>query len=127
MPTISSSNSSAPSDSHSFSSKLANLTPSKSFKLLSPKVSLPVTRTSPAISQMTPATPGSGRQSVSTPSPVSSSAEDDEAAADEEMLAYIKRHQARKIANGAKKEELEDLLKFPDPIAPTPSSSPACK
>ncbi|KAF8319393.1 kinase-like protein [Clavulina sp. PMI_390] len=126
-PTISSSTSSAQSDSqgHGLSAKLAHLTPSKSFKLLSPKVSLPVTRTSPAISQMTPATPMSGRQTGSTPSPVSSNAEDDEIAADEEMMEYVKRTQARKIASGATKEELDNLYKFPEPFAPTPASTSA--
>lgn len=126
--TISASGGAQSNDSHhSISSKLAGLTPSKSFKLLTPKVSLPVTRTSPAISNIVPpSTPGSTRQSLSTPSPVSSSADDDEVLADEEMLAYIRRAQARKIAAGAKKEELDDLLRFPEPIPPTPASTPAC-
>ena len=57
---------------------------------------------------------------------MSSSTDDEEAAADEEMMQYIKRQQARKIANGAKKEELDGMLRFPDPIAPTPASTPAC-
>ena len=34
---------------------------------------------------------------------------------DEEMMQYIKRLQARKLANGAKKEELEEMLRFPEP------------
>ncbi|KIJ44396.1 hypothetical protein M422DRAFT_131850, partial [Sphaerobolus stellatus SS14] len=43
---------------------------------------------------------------------------------DEEMMAYIKRQQARKLANGATKEEVEGLFKFPEPIAPVSPMSP---
>lgn len=68
----------------------------------------------------------SGRQSISTPSPVPQ-LDEEELLGDEEMLEYIKRQQARKLANGAKKEELEDLLKFPEPITPTPPQSPNSK
>ena len=43
---------------------------------------------------------------------------------DEEMMAYIKRQQAKKLASGAKKEELDELLKFPEPSTPVPALSP---
>ncbi|KAF9514477.1 hypothetical protein BS47DRAFT_873226 [Hydnum rufescens UP504] len=115
-----------PSDAPSLSSRLSVLSPSKSLKLLSPKVTLPVTRTTPSISNIVaPSTPGSSRQSLSTPSPAPSSADDDEALADEEMTQYIKRQQARKLANGVKKEELDEMLRFPEPIPPVSPSSPA--
>jgi dual specificity tyrosine-phosphorylation-regulated kinase 2/3/4 len=39
-------------------------------------------------------------------------------------MAYIKRQQARKLANGAKKEELDELLKFPEPSSPVPAQTP---
>lgn len=67
---------------------------------------------------------GSNRQPPSVSFPLFGSTED--VAADEEMMQCIKRQQARKIANGAKKEELDDMLHFPDPIVPTPASTPAC-
>ena len=63
---------------------------------------------------------------LATPSPVSSSTDDDdEVAADEEMMQYTKRQQARKIAHGVKKEELDDT-RFPDSIVPAPACTPAC-
>lgn len=40
-------------------------------------------------------------------------------------MAYIKRQQARKLATGAKPEELEEMLKFPAPTEPVPGISPA--
>lgn len=92
-------------------SRLSALSPSKN-KLLSPKPS---------------DSPRSGRQSLSTPSPVQSVVDEDEMLGDEEMMAYIKRTQARKLANGARKEDLDEMLKFPEPSVPVPGSSPNCK
>jgi dual specificity tyrosine-phosphorylation-regulated kinase 2/3/4 len=43
---------------------------------------------------------------------------------DEEMMDYIRRHHARKIASGARKEELEEMLKFPEPIQPVAPLTP---
>lgn len=40
------------------------------------------------------------------------------------MVQYIKRQQARKLANGAKKEELDEMLRFPEPLPPIPPSPP---
>ena len=54
-----------------------------------------------------------------------SSIDEDEILGDEEMMQYIKRTQARKIAHGAKKEELDEMLKFPEPFPPGRPSSPA--
>jgi dual specificity tyrosine-phosphorylation-regulated kinase 2/3/4 len=50
--------------------------------------------------------------------------DEEELAGDEEMMAYIKRLHARKLAAGAKREELEDMLKFPEPIPPKAGLSP---
>jgi dual specificity tyrosine-phosphorylation-regulated kinase 2/3/4 len=39
---------------------------------------------------------------------------------DEEMMQYIKRQQAKKLANGATQEELDDMLKLPSPSLSLP-------
>lgn len=110
------------------------LSPSKGLnKLLSPKMSLPGSRLSGSSTtpnlfrQQSNGSPTSRRQSFSTPSPVPSSVDEDEVLGDEEMLQYIKRTQARKLAHGAKKEELDELLRFPEPVPPGRSSSPTSK
>jgi len=46
---------------------------------------------------------------------------------DEEMRNYIKRQQAKRLAAGATQEELDEMLKFPEPIAPTSPLSPDSK
>ena len=99
-------------------------------KLLSPKMSLPATRlsgssTTPNLHHGPAGSPR--RQSISTPSPVPSSVDEDELLGDEEMLQYIKRQQARKLANGAKKEDLDELLNFPEPLPPGRPCSPSGK
>ncbi len=43
------------------------------------------------------------------------------------MLQCIRRQQARKIANGARKEELEEMLRFPEPLPPAPAMAPTSK
>ncbi|QRV86544.1 dual-specificity tyrosine-(Y)-phosphorylation regulated kinase [Ceratobasidium sp. AG-Ba] len=107
-------------------SRLSILSPSKSLKFLSPKVTVPVTRSVESTSRgVTPATPSSSRQSLSTPSPVPQEVDEEEAAGDEEMMAYIRRLHARKLASGAKREELEEMLKFPEPIPPKAGLTPA--
>ncbi|KAG8735980.1 hypothetical protein FRC10_009942 [Ceratobasidium sp. 414] len=84
-------------------SRLSILSPSKSLKFLSPKVTLPITRSAePSPRGVTPATPSSSRQSLSTPSPVPMEVDEEELAGDEEMMAYIRRLHARKLASGAK-------------------------
>ncbi|CAD6915356.1 unnamed protein product, partial [Tilletia controversa] len=45
--------------------------------------------------------------------------DEEERLGDEEMEAYIQRQHAKKIAAGAKAEELEKMLKFPEPEPPT--------
>jgi len=55
--------------------------------------------------------------SISTPSPVPA-IDEEEVLGDEEMMGYIRRQQAKKLANGARKEDLDELLRFPEPIPP---------
>nr|AXF50741.1 protein kinase [Inonotus obliquus] len=111
---------------------LSALSPSKGLnKLLSPKMSLPGARLSGSSTtpnlfrQQSNGSPTSHRQSFSTPSPVPSSVDEDEILGDEEMMQYVKRTQARQLAQGAKRNDLDELLKFPEPIPPGRSNSPA--
>jgi dual specificity tyrosine-phosphorylation-regulated kinase 2/3/4 len=50
--------------------------------------------------------------------------DEDEIAGDEEMLHYIKRQQNRRMANGASQKEVEEMLKFPEPIPPKEGQTP---
>jgi len=50
--------------------------------------------------------------------------DEEERLGDEEMEAYIQRQHAKKIAAGAKVEDLEKLLSFPDPEPPSRAYSP---
>ena len=116
----------APSETqHRFSA----LSPSK-LKLLSPKVSLPHSRSSNSNASnihQAMGTPSSSRQSLNTPSPVPSFVDEEELLGDEEMMHYIKRQQQKKLAHGATQEELEGMLRFPEPSPPVPPSTPAGK
>lgn len=107
--------------------RFSALSPSKGLKLLSPKVSLPIARSSnnstPSIHQ-TMGTPTGSRQSLSTPSPVPSSVDEEELLGDEEMMQYIKRQQAKKLQSGSTQEDLDAMLRFPEPIAPAAPLSP---
>ncbi|KAJ8699713.1 serine/threonine protein kinase, CMGC, dual-specificity [Pleurotus ostreatus] len=109
--------------SHRFSA----LSPSRGLnKLLSPKISLPSSRSSNSSSaQRNVASPSSSSQSLSTPSPVPSSIDEEELLGDEEMLHYIRRQQAKKLASGSTQEELDELLCFPEPIPPATAMSPS--
>lgn len=96
---------------------------------MSPKVSLSAARlpsSSAAQSHRHVVTsPNSSQQSLLTPSSSPSTVVDeDEIVGDEEMLQYIKRQQAKKLAHGATQEELDELLRFPEPLPPTPLLSP---
>ncbi|KAI9569102.1 hypothetical protein HD554DRAFT_2204797 [Boletus coccyginus] len=91
--------------------RFSALSPSKGLKLLSPKISLPTSRTSNSTSNTATGTP-------------SSSLDEEELLGDEEMLQYIRRQQAKKMATGATQEELDELLKFPEPIPPSPALTP---
>ncbi|KAI1790730.1 hypothetical protein LXA43DRAFT_890518 [Ganoderma leucocontextum] len=109
--------------------RFSALSPSKGLKLLSPKVSLPTARSSnnssstPSIHQ-TMGTPTGSRQSLSTPSPAPSSVDEEELLGDEEMMQYIKRQQAKKLQNGSTQEDLDAMLRFPEPIPPAAALSP---
>ncbi|RDX45433.1 hypothetical protein OH76DRAFT_1486267 [Lentinus brumalis] len=109
--------------------RFSALSPSKGLKLLSPKVSLPTARSStnssstPSIQQAI-ASPSGSRQSLSTPSPAPSSIDEEELLGDEEMMQYIKRQQAKKLQSGSSQEDLDALLRFPEPIPPKSGMSP---
>ncbi|KAI0303440.1 hypothetical protein B0F90DRAFT_1935362 [Multifurca ochricompacta] len=125
---VASLNSVAPSDAPSTqtpSHRFSALSPSKGLKLLSPKVSLTHSRSSNSSNAHQVATPSSSRLSLSTPSPAPSSVDEEELLGDEEMLQYIKRQQQKKLAHGATQEELDALLRFPEPLPPAPPQSPS--
>jgi dual specificity tyrosine-phosphorylation-regulated kinase 2/3/4 len=114
-------------DSHRFSA----LSPSKGLKLLSPKVNLSSSRIANSLVSkhvhQAIGSPSSSRQSLSTPSPGPNSIDEEELLGDEEMMHYIRRQQAKKMATGATQEELDELLRFPEPLGPGRPSSPACE
>ncbi|KAG6849418.1 hypothetical protein H0H93_008664 [Arthromyces matolae] len=105
--------------------RFSALSPSK-LKLLTPKISLPTTRSNAHGIHQTINSPSSNRQSISTPSPAPSTVDEDEVLGDEEMFQYIRRQQAKKLAAGASQDELDELLQFPDPLPPASPSSPTC-
>lgn len=119
---VASSSSAAPSESHH---RFSALSPSKGFKMLTPKMSLPTSRSSASQSiHQGNNSPSSSRQSLSTPSPAPSLVDEEELLGDEEMLQYIRRQQTKKMANGASQKELDDLLSFPDLLPPGQPSTP---
>lgn len=105
--------------------RFSALSPSKGLKLLTPKISLPVTRShnnnssASSVQRARAGTPSSSRQSLSTPSPIPDTVDEEELLGDEEMMQYIRRQQSKKMANGATQEELDEMLKFPEPIPPS--------
>lgn len=109
--------------SHRFSA----LSPSKGLKLLSPKIALSTARSSASASQsFTQVMASPGRHATtSTPSPVSSLIDEEEMVGDEEMMQYIKRQHAKKLASGSTQAELDEMLRFPEPIPPASPLSPA--
>jgi dual specificity tyrosine-phosphorylation-regulated kinase 2/3/4 len=124
---VASLNSVAPSDAPSTqttSHRFSALSPSRGLKLLSPKVSLTHSRSSNSSNTQQVATPSSSRLSLSTPSPAPSSVDEEELLGDEEMLQYVKRQQQKKLAHGATQEELDAMLRFPEPLPPTPPQTP---
>ncbi|KIY43722.1 kinase-like protein [Fistulina hepatica ATCC 64428] len=107
------------SQRHRFSA----LSPSKGLKLLAPKISLPRASSSstPNIHQSPTV---SSRPSFSTPSSSPTTIDEDELVGDEEMLHYIQRQQRKKMAAGASQEDVDELLRFPEPLPPgIPSTS----
>lgn len=108
--------------------RFSALSPSKGLKLLSPKISLPSARNSSSNGTQSihqaMGSPSSSRQSLTSPSPVPSSVDDEELQGDEEMMHYIRRQQAKKIATGSTQEELDELLRFPEPLPPGPPLTP---
>lgn len=116
---------STPSAANESHYRFSALSPSKGLKLLTPKISLSSTRLSNQHAHQSVASPTLGRQSVSTPSPAPSSMDEEELLGDEEMLHYIQRQQAKRMAAGATQQELDELLRFPEPLPPGIASSPA--
>lgn len=53
--------------------------------------------------------------------------DDEELLGDEEMMTYIRRQHAKKMAAGATQQELDDMLKFPEPIPPATPTAPGGK
>lgn len=110
--------------------RFSALSPSKGLKLLGPKMTLTTGRSSgssasPSI-QQTMNSSSNSRQSLKTPSPAPT-LDEEELLGDEEMLQYIKRQQSKKMANGATQEELDNLIRFPEPIPPSSAVSPQSK
>lgn len=56
-----------------------------------------------------------------------SSVDEEEILGDAEMIYYIKKQQAKKLAVGASQEELDAMLHFPEPLPPVTPSSPTCE
>ncbi|OAX43805.1 hypothetical protein K503DRAFT_707752 [Rhizopogon vinicolor AM-OR11-026] len=126
---VASTTSVAPPNETTHSHRFSALSPSKGLKLLTPKLSLSArssnnNSSTASIHRAHAGTPASSRQSLSTPSPVPSIIDEEELLGDEEMMQYIRRQQTKKMANGASQAELDDLLKFPEPIPPGSSSTP---
>ncbi|KAJ7702473.1 hypothetical protein B0H17DRAFT_1327388 [Mycena rosella] len=126
---VASASTAAATESSTSHHRFSALSPSRGLKLLSPKIGLSSARVSNSTStqsiQQVANSPSSSRQSLSTPSPVPSSVDDEEAQGDEEMMHYIRRQQAKKMAAGASQEELDELLCFPEPLPPGTPSTPA--
>ena len=120
----------APAETSTSHHRFSALSPSKGLKLLSPKVSLSAARIPGSSASQshrhTVTSPSSSQQSLLTPSSSPSTViDEDEIAGDEEMLQYIKRQQAKRLAHGATQEELDELLRFPEPLPPAPPLPPA--
>jgi len=114
----------APTNDTSSHHRFSVLSPSKGLKLLAPKSSARAS-TSGLNARQGAGSPSSSRQSLSTPSPAPSSVDEEELLGDEEMLHYIRRQHAKKLASGASQEELDEMLKFPEPLPPGTPASPA--
>lgn len=115
------------SGSHRFSA----LSPSKGLKLLSPKISLSTSRlhsssgtSSASSSRQSMVSPSASQQSLTTPSPSPSFIDDEEALGDKEMMNCMRKQHARKLAAGSSQQELDNLLKFPEPIPPGIPTTP---
>lgn len=105
------------------------LSPSKGLKLLAPKSAARASTSGLNQSvRQTASSPSSSRQSLSTPSPVPSAVDEEELLGDEEMLHYIRRLHAKRLAVGsATQDELDEMLKFPEPMPPGAPVSPSSK
>ena len=97
-----------------------NTSPIKPSKSMHSKLSIPATSSIP--SRISPSSslgaPGMGfrKSSLVAESPSASPVEDEEALADAEMQAYVKRRRAR--AQTSKKDDMADVIEFPSDIEP---------
>ncbi|GAC94809.1 likely protein kinase [Pseudozyma hubeiensis SY62] len=78
-----------------------------------------------AISALARRSPASPEAAASTASARATPIQDEEERlGDAEMEDYIRRQQARKLAAGASQAELDKMLEFPEPVAPSRQLSP---
>ncbi|KAK4703629.1 dual specificity tyrosine-phosphorylation-regulated kinase 2/3/4, partial [Phenoliferia sp. Uapishka_3] len=101
------------------STTLDTLASSRSSRSISSKMAIP-SRMSKASgsSALAPATSdtGSGRSSAS-----SQNVTEEQLRGDEEMTAYVRRQQAKKLAAGMSSDTIRKMFEFPDPTEPLPS------
>ncbi|GJN87355.1 hypothetical protein Rhopal_000304-T1 [Rhodotorula paludigena] len=100
-----------------------SLSLSKTARHLSGKMAIPTRVSKPSIgsARQSPVTTDSGRSSAASGT---YALDDDEARADEEMAAYVKRQVAKKKSAGASDDTIRQMFDFPDPTEPLPSLSP---
>ncbi|SNX87041.1 related to putative dual specificity protein kinase pom1 [Melanopsichium pennsylvanicum] len=96
-------------------SALQNPTSERLVKISSSVPTTAIARRSPASSDAT----GSAASARATPIQ-----DEEERLGDIEMEDYIRRQQARKLAAGTSQAELEKMLEFPEPVAPSRMFSP---
>ena len=74
--------------------------------------------------RQSPSTSSEGYSRISNSPHVPATIDEEELLGDEEMMDYIRRHHTRKLASGSKKEDLDEMLKFPEPIQPAVPLTP---
>ncbi|KAJ1017804.1 hypothetical protein NDA16_005121 [Ustilago loliicola] len=79
--------------------------------------------TSTAIARRSPAS-SDAAGSMASPRATPVLTDEEERLGDNEMEDYIRRQQARKLAAGASQAELDKMLEFPEPVAPSRMLSP---
>ncbi|TKY88922.1 hypothetical protein EX895_002163 [Sporisorium graminicola] len=78
--------------------------------------------TSSALARRSPASSdAAGSMASARATPIQ---DEEERLGDNEMEEYIRRQQARKLASGASQAELDKMLEFPEPVAPSRQLSP---
>ncbi|CBQ69019.1 related to putative dual specificity protein kinase pom1 [Sporisorium reilianum SRZ2] len=78
--------------------------------------------TTPALARRSPAlSDAAGSTASARATPIQ---DEEERLGDNEMEDYIRRQQARKLASGASQADLDKMLEFPEPVAPSRQLSP---